>query len=210
MVVYLAINKINNKGYVGITNQTYKARWGQHKRESKKENPKCVFQKALKKYGIENFEWSFLQNNLSKEDAKKWEKMWIKLLGTHITEYGYNVSWGGDLGTPHSEETKKKMSNRLMGRPRPDISAANKKQIKNGTFHFLRQNLTKELLDKRAENNRKRNAKQIRCIETGEIYRSGQEIADILKVNRNAIYNAIKRSGTCHGQHFEYLKKEGI
>jgi group I intron endonuclease len=87
--LYCHTNKINNKKYIGITKQTTAQRWG--KGTGYKGCPK--FEKAIKKYGWNNFEHEVLLSGLTQEEACKLEKEYIKKYNT--IEDGYNILTGG-------------------------------------------------------------------------------------------------------------------
>lgn len=90
MYVYKITNMINHKSYIGITNN-YKKRWSNHKCCN---NPNMVICKAIKKYGVENFNFQLLFSNLSISEASNKE---IELIQTEHTlvPNGYNVALGG-------------------------------------------------------------------------------------------------------------------
>jgi group I intron endonuclease len=97
MDVYIITNLINNKKYVGITNN-YKARWKYHRRnrvETSKEYHKVLY-KAFRKYGFDNFSFELVKQALSEEEGKTLEIQLIKDLKTLSHEHGYNVTEGGD------------------------------------------------------------------------------------------------------------------
>ena len=73
MYVYQITNQVNNKVYIGITNN-YKKRWENHKCNN---NPSMAIAKAIKKYGKDNFIFEVLYSNLSVEEAEALE---IKLI----------------------------------------------------------------------------------------------------------------------------------
>ena len=92
MYLYVITNLINNKKYVGITNNP-KKRWDAHKKAQDKD---MVIAKAIKKYGSENFTFEVLLDNIPEEEIDAYEQEYIKKLETHVsTGKGYNVSWGG-------------------------------------------------------------------------------------------------------------------
>ena len=98
--IYQIKNKINGKSYIGQSKDIYN-RWKQHKlvisdncNSIMKEYP---FYQALKKYGIENFDFSILEE-CSTEELDKKEKYWINKLNTYINSInsnGYNLTIGG-------------------------------------------------------------------------------------------------------------------
>ena len=99
MYVYQIINSLNNKSYIGITNNI-KTRFECHRTRYNKTNKSEFIEKplykAFRKYGIENFKFVVLFENLSVEEAKSKEIELISELKTLTHENGYNVTKGGD------------------------------------------------------------------------------------------------------------------
>lgn len=115
--VYIHINKLNNKVYIGITSQNPYKRWGNGKNYKKT----SYFRNAIDKYGWDNFIHKILYINLSKEEACKKEIDLIKEYKSNERKYGYNNSLGGEIGTlgSHhklSKETRKRMSIAKLGK----------------------------------------------------------------------------------------------
>lgn len=104
MVVYLAKNKINGKMYVGYSSKGLDYRITIHKYKSK--SRKLLFHKAIVKYGISNFEWTILFESDSLEETKNMESYFILELNT-ISPFGYNLTSGGNGGTPNYETIMK-------------------------------------------------------------------------------------------------------
>lgn len=102
--LYVHINKINNKKYVGITSMIPDKRWanGRGYRENN------YFYNSIKKYGWNGFEHKILLENLSLEEANKLECEYIIKYKTLNKNYGYNQKDGGINGC-HTEETKEKI-----------------------------------------------------------------------------------------------------
>lgn len=116
-IVYKVTNKINNKIYIGKTTKTLKTRWGEHLYNVKKEC-KFYFHNAIRKYGPENFIVDIISESNSKEELGNIEKQMIIFHKSHMSENGYNMTWGGDgtCGWKHSEETKQKIRNGNIGK----------------------------------------------------------------------------------------------
>ena len=93
--IYKITNLINNKIYVGQSNNIER-RFAQHKSpsEQKRFSNKPLY-KAFEKYGIENFEFEILEECLVEELNEK-EKYWIEKLNTLTHQNGYNINAGGD------------------------------------------------------------------------------------------------------------------
>lgn len=101
MYLYQITNKINNKIYIGITNNIEK-RWGNEKSYPSDPKRRQIIQEAIHKYGKDNFTFEILRRNLSVEEAIDLEKQYITNLNTLIPN-GYNVDPGGNYH-PHIQK----------------------------------------------------------------------------------------------------------
>lgn len=119
-LVYKVTNKINGKGYVGITTQTFKQRKREHFQDTRYSRGNSYFHKALRKYGPENFTWEIEHENIkNKDDLIKLEIEGIeKHVTFHIFGNGYNLTKGGEgrYGYKLSEEEKRHLSEIHKGR----------------------------------------------------------------------------------------------
>lgn len=109
-IVYVHINKLNGKRYVGITSK-HKPEYRWNNGRGYRENPH--FYSAIEAYGWDCFEHIVLFKNFSAHMAKEMEQYLISIWRTQDSAYGYNMTAGGD-GTPGfhpSEETRRKQSN---------------------------------------------------------------------------------------------------
>lgn len=107
MYLYLITNLINNKKYVGIT-KNYKERFSYHRakafRPNHKEYDKPLY-RAFRKYGLENFQFEVLREDLDLEEAKRLEIEFISKLNTLTrNNFGYNITEGGDFTSARGEE----------------------------------------------------------------------------------------------------------
>lgn len=105
--VYCCTNKVNNKSYIGQSVDFEKRKL---RHLNVKDN--LYFHRAIKKYGIDNFEWKILCECSSKYELDEKEKYYIKELNT-IRPYGYNLTYGGGGGdtftnNPNKEEIRLK------------------------------------------------------------------------------------------------------
>ena len=97
-IVYKATNKINGKIYVGKT-YNFEKRKKEHIYDIDNDIP---FHRALKKYGIDNFEWEIIDTGIDDKEIIEKEIYWIKKLNSCIhfqNSNGYNITLGGDGGT---------------------------------------------------------------------------------------------------------------
>lgn len=90
--VYCHRNKINDKYYVGITQQNPTRRWQKGIGYNGQ-----LFGRAIKKYGWDNFEHIILEQNLSFEQAMEQEQYYIQYFNSQLPN-GYNISIGGESG----------------------------------------------------------------------------------------------------------------
>lgn len=95
--IYKITNNINNKSYIGKSNNI-EERWQSHLRPSSwKVEPNKPLYRAFKKYGIENFSFTVIEELLDyNNDCNEREKYWIQYFNTYID--GYNATLGGDGG----------------------------------------------------------------------------------------------------------------
>ncbi len=88
-VIYLIWNLVNGKRYVGQTTQPLNVRMAQHLRGD------IVVDKAIQKYGIENFRYGVIKTCYSKEELDYWERYYIAVLKSKAP-CGYNMTDGGE------------------------------------------------------------------------------------------------------------------
>lgn len=184
----------NGKRYIGITSKTVEQRWN----NGNGYNHNAYFFAAIKKYGAKNFKHKILADNLTRGQACEMEKKLIEKFDTTNREKGYNHSTGGEIsafgvkrtpeyiarlreihrGKSPSEETRKKISKKLMGQP-----AWNKGL---------------EL----SESSKKKMSKPVLCVETGAIYFGINEAARQTGVGSRNIGQCVlgrrKRAGGFH------------
>jgi group I intron endonuclease len=100
MLIYKATNKLNQKSYIGKTERTIDIRLSEHIKESKKENITSYFHRALRKYGIDNFELTILAETDNSTDLDNLEIEFIATFNT-IKPNGYNITEGGTGGNTY-------------------------------------------------------------------------------------------------------------
>lgn len=131
-LIYKATNMENGKSYIGITTKSLLERIDGHKSNTVKGN--APFSKAIRKYGIDGFQWNVIRVCFDLDEMKKLECFYIKEYATHSSlGNGYNATLGGDgiSGYVFTDEVKRKISEAGKGRvkseeTRKKLSAANK------------------------------------------------------------------------------------
>lgn len=108
--IYVHINKINRKIYIGQTKQTLEQRYN----HGNGYNNSRHFNNAIKKYGWENFEHIILVDNVSLKMANIIEEELIKKFKSTNQNYGYNLKSGG-LNHILSDESRKMISENTKG-----------------------------------------------------------------------------------------------
>lgn len=192
-ILYEHLNKTNGKRYIGITNNKTKRWYGKGKHYAG-----CpYFYAAVQKYGWDNFEHNVLIYDLTREEASRLEKHYIKMLKTCDKAFGYNLAEGGVnaptmLGKHHSDETRHKMRESALGR---EISDEQRQ------MHSIW--MSENFVGKRNPKSR-----AVRCINTGEVFETQRIAAQEKGVLQSKISLCCqgKRSHT-HGLMWEYADK---
>jgi len=118
--IYVIINLVDNKVYIGSTIRNFRKRWREHRDSLKDGNHRNThLQRAWNKYGEENFEFQILEKLEDRTDISlisKREEFWITSFGSFKSENGYNIDVivGGRKAV--SEETRAKISKANSGR----------------------------------------------------------------------------------------------
>ena len=120
-VVYLLWNTFNGKRYVGQTTKSVEERIMQHKRSD------LVVDKAIQKYGIENFRYGVIKTCASKEELDYWERYYIVALKSKVP-YGYNMTDGGE-GTVGLKRTPEQRANISAARKGKKLSLEHRANI---------------------------------------------------------------------------------
>jgi group I intron endonuclease len=106
-VLYLAVNQVNGKKYVGLTGRKLMARKSRHEQDARA-NSQQYFHRAIRKYGAESFKWYVVGWSADSEDIKSQEVAHIKFYKS-LREELYNMTDGGDGTTNPAPETRVKL-----------------------------------------------------------------------------------------------------
>jgi group I intron endonuclease len=83
MIVYIAKNLVNGKDYIGYTTKSLDERIKSHLYNSMNKSDKhyfYLFKQAIRKYGIDSFQWEILAECTSVDECCDLEKFYIKKL----------------------------------------------------------------------------------------------------------------------------------
>lgn len=101
--IYKITNKVNNNSYIGLSKNIEK-RWSDHKGHMNGSRQDCidkVLYKAMRKYGVDNFEMEILEECEENKLIER-EIYWINYYDTFKNRRHYNSTPGGDLAGPNS------------------------------------------------------------------------------------------------------------
>lgn len=113
-IIYGWYCTITDKWYIGQTVNP-EERFNKHIYLLKKDN--THFHNALRKYGLNNFVYCILEDNVLRENLNLKEIEWIEYYDSFLN--GYNLTIGGDgiNGVIQSKDTRKRISESLKGKP---------------------------------------------------------------------------------------------
>lgn len=154
--IYCIENRINGKKYIG---QAYniERRLYEHEYHLKRGTDHSgVLQRAVNKYGIENFDFYVLEECDTSEMNDR-EIYWISYYQTNNKEYGYNLSRGGEMsllgykfppefgkkismvkkGTKLTEEHKRKISQAQKGKVLSEETRQRISDARSGEKHYF-------------------------------------------------------------------------
>ena len=144
--LYMHINNVNQKKYIGVTNNI-KRRWrngGCEYKPHKSENQNRGFWNAIKKYGFDSFEHIILLEGMTFDEAIEKEIECIGRYDTTNKSKGYNISKGGNGGLIYSEhpkgmkgkkQTKHQIENHKEWASNPENNCMKNGSIKWGVTH---------------------------------------------------------------------------
>lgn len=180
-IVYCHTNTINGKKYIGLTSQTPNERW---RKGTRGYNDNFI--KDVRKYGWDNFNHDILMENLTKSEAETAERMFISKYDTTNELKGYNIDLGGIYGNVFSKCHKKRISN---GRKGMTFSESHRKNL--SIAHI---------------GNKSAIRKQVKCVETENIYESVNEAERVTKVNaKNISAVCLGKRRIAGGYHWQYV-----
>lgn len=207
-IIYRVISP-SGKKYYGYTSNPLKIRMGQHKKDSKRN--KSVFYDSIKKYGFEKFRWEIIEshNAINKKELSKIlserEISWINKDKTHLREYGYNMTLGGDgvLGYRYSEDRKKEYKIKFKGDKNPMYAHFHSDESiqKNRDSNIGRKD-TPETIEKKRISHIGKKHKESSKEKIGNAHR-GKKYS---KKTRDKIRKA--RTGVSYGPHSEETKRK--
>lgn len=137
--IYKIQNKINGKCYIGQSINIYK-RWQEHKSNSINKNHEDSYYPlycAIRKYGIDNFDFSIIEE-CNQEELNNKEIYWVKYYNSF--ENGYNQTLGGNTNPLLYKISNEDLLNLIEDLKKENLSnnfIANKYNISEPYLHLI-------------------------------------------------------------------------
>ena len=221
-VIYKFEHLSEHKIYIGKTKRKLITRIKEHVKPQKKGS---YIESAIQQHGIESFDVAVVEECANPNELNEREIFWIKFFNCKAPN-GYNLTDGGDGGSGHivTEETRLKISKTKTGKPGHPNSEKQRKiasELCKKRKGLPRKPLTLEHRQNISKGGKGRifsaetraklvavnkNRRSVRCLETGEIFKSLTTAGEWAGVTGGTILAACKKSTrTGGGYHWEYL-----
>lgn len=184
--LYQHINKINNKSYIGKTENINK-----RQENNGKNYQTCPrFQSAIVSYGWDNFEHKILFTCDSLEEINQKEKEYIKKYNTLDPNFGYNLAEGGTGGDTQKGKTQEEKEKYAKERREETLSRGKDWHQKLSEGQLKRWQSKdgqkfKELQHQRMLGENNPGAKKCKCVELNKIFNSYADACAYLNQPRN-------------------------
>lgn len=213
--VYIHMNKINGKIYVGMSKrQNPNERW----KNGRGYEYNWHFKSAIQKYGWDNFDHEIIASNLTEQEASNMEKILIEKLQTTNRKYGYNFAEGGynnrglkgELNPFWNKRPEKAIAASSASRKGKHLSEETKEKIRQGNIRAGRNQNSLAALDAYRRNKRPsmmgaNNPKstKVQCVETGIVFDSQSAAEREMNLPRGSVYQSMKNNIRAKGYHFK-------
>ena len=209
-IVYLAVNRVNGKKYVGITRLTLDRRKDKHFTNARCGYPQH-FYCAIRKHGEDNFVFSVLSSCQSYKAAGIEER---RLISEMRPEYNKTEGGEGVVGHRHNKETRKKMS-RAKGSRAPwktgampaDIRAKISAKKRGYKYETISAAQMRSSLDAAKLGNDARRAPMY-CVTDGIAFKSVHEAARYYEIQPVSVMNYTK--GALHRRRADKFGRLGL
>ena len=198
MVVYKMRHIVDGKIYIGKTTRKLRKRIMEHLQNCRI----SYFDRAIRKYGIEAFDISIIDECTTLDELNEREKFWIKELNCKVPN-GYNLTDGGEgiVGYIVPPELCKKRSENRKGYKVPKTTCLKISMAKKGKKG---KPASKKTRDRMSASNK--NKRAVICTETKQIFPSIRAAAASVKLAACTISRVLgKENYTAGGYHWQYF-----
>lgn len=205
----------NGKVYIGLTRQSELARW-ENGNAYKDNEP---FYADIQKYGWENFIHRIEFRDMSEQDALYLESMLISFENACDPSCGYNRARFGTTGWKPTPEQREHLSQvrKVYAAEHPEMienladmhrgvprTESTKSKIRSALSKVPKTEAHRQHIAEGIA--KKRPVKAVRCLETGETYRSAWEAHQLTGIGDAGIARCCKgKANTAGGFHWEYI-----
>lgn len=143
--IYKITNLLNGKVYIGQSINIAQ-RWKDHRSRpfQKHKYDNSSLYRAIQKYGLDNFLFEVIEE-CSSEELNAKEQFWIKQYKSYLTDFGYNLTMGGDAGSKAncklSVEQVKEIYDLLANTTQTQTSIAQQYGVKQNYISDLNQGI---------------------------------------------------------------------
>lgn len=200
--IYLVVNNLNGKKYVGVTGRSVEKRMREHQIVAQSGRYNGAFHKAIRKYGWESFSFSVIRVCYTRKSAMASE---IEIIDRIKPEYNSTKGGDGNLGRSMSPEARKRIALKHAGN-KYRLGATHTDEIKSLLRKKAFENI--ETWMKYQSLGPKVCARKVLCVDTGEVFTSASEAARVLNVATSALIElCLGKRGrkSVGGMRFEYV-----
>lgn len=194
----------NGKVYIGQTCQTPSQRF----KNGRGYRGCSYLESAIQKYGWENVEHIILKDRLDENGANEWERKYIDQYKSNHKECGYNLRSGGTQGYYYTDDVRKKMRAKRLGKKQSEQTRKQRSEslLKFYSTHSVSKETREKLRASAYQNTSKKSV--VQYDKNGNeiaVYPSIRSASAAMGKTENAVSNAIKgRSKTCGGYIWRY------
>lgn len=201
-VIYMATNRVNGKRYIGVTSYPVEQRARFHASNAKSGKNNGAFHRAIRKYGIDVFDWSILEECSDCHVGLNREVHWVSEL---VPEYNSTKGGDGAWGLVITEDGKRRISeankgNKYnLGKKRSDKIKARMREIGLNSKHIW---------NKYAHLGPKSMARAVVCISDGTTHESASGAARHYGLDKSSVIEVCRRNPrrkSAGGRVFRYL-----
>lgn len=217
--IYRCVNINDGRSYVGQTNSLQKRKKEHLQALKNHRHGNSHFQRAWDLHGEYNYEWQVVET-CPLEELDELEIYWIDRYDAFRDGYNNTVGGGGARGFKHSEESKEKRRERMLGPNNPmygrtgslnpaygkDHSGEN-----NGMYGHHHSESANELNRQAHLGKLNTNSKPVICVETNQFFWSMGEAKRVTGCDDTTITRCCRGiKKTCGGYHWRYATEEEI
>ena len=203
--------------YIGKTIGSEKHRWQNHISEAHDKNNKdynSILNKAIRKYGGNNFSCEILEDNISNDILNEREISWIEYYKTFYLDnfHGYNMTKGGDSPIRINEKNFLNLWNE--GKSITEISLITFSNIGTISKHLKNLGISADSIHERGiEKTKEKRRKVLQYSLNGNLinkFNSSAEAAKVLEIDNSGISKACKNSSHKYKNYFWCYENDSI